>query len=140
MGRIVVAVSVSNTMDPVRQIAFEALVDTGAYALTLPLAWRAQLEPMSLVEEVQLVLADQSVTPGYLCGPVTITVPGFATTVAQVLFMEMDQRDGRYEPLLGYLTLEQLRIAVDMVGHRLVKIPHVDLKAAHPAATASQSV
>ena len=36
--------------------------------------------------------------------------------------------EASYEPLLGYITLEQARLVVDMVGHRLVHLPHVDLK------------
>jgi len=36
----------------------------------------------------------------------------------------------RFEPLLGYITLEQAGIVVDMVGHRLGRIPHFDLKPA----------
>jgi hypothetical protein len=36
--------------------------------------------------------------------------------------------DGRYEPLLGYVMLEKSKAAVDMVGHRLVPLKHLDLK------------
>src|SRR5262249_1427953 len=39
----------------------------------------------------------------------------------------MARERGRYEPLIGYITLEQSRPGVDMVGHRLVRLPHVDL-------------
>lgn len=132
MGRIVVGLSVTSFVEPTRQIVCEAIVDTGAYCLTLPAAWRERLGPLAITEEVELLLADQRVVQGWLCGPVVIEVAGFASTVAQVLFLDMAERDGRHEPLLGYLTLEQLRIAVDMVGHRLVKIPHLDLKRAVP--------
>jgi hypothetical protein len=34
------------------------------------------------------------------------------------------------EPLLGYVTLEQAGPVVDMVGHRLVRLPRLDLKQA----------
>jgi hypothetical protein len=51
-----------------------------------------------------------------------------------VLFMDMELADGRYEPLLGYLTLEQCGIMVDMVGRRLANVPHLDLKSACRAA------
>jgi len=33
-----------------------------------------------------------------------------------------------YEPLAGYIALEQSMAAVDMVGHRLVPVKHMDLK------------
>jgi len=43
---------------------------------------------------------------------------------------DMHLRDGGYEPSLGDIILEQSRAAVDMVGHRLVLVKHVDLKRA----------
>jgi hypothetical protein len=35
---------------------------------------------------------------------------------------------GEYEPLVGYIALEQAGAAVDMLGHRLVHVKRVDLK------------
>lgn len=43
-------------------------------------------------------------------------------------FVEMNPADGEYEPLIGYIVLEQSQAAVDMLGHRLVPIKHTDLK------------
>lgn len=43
-------------------------------------------------------------------------------------FVEMNPADGNYEPLIGYTVLEQGQAAVDMLGHRLVRIKHMDLK------------
>ena len=40
----------------------------------------------------------------------------------------MQPEDGAYEPLIGYIPLEQAQAAVDLVGHRLVKVSRVDLK------------
>jgi len=40
----------------------------------------------------------------------------------------MEPLEGGYEPLLGYLILEQSQVAVDMVGHRLVPVKYIDLK------------
>ena len=36
--------------------------------------------------------------------------------------------DGEYEPLVGYIALEQSGAAVDMLGQRLVHVKRVDLK------------
>jgi hypothetical protein len=48
---------------------------------------------------------------------------------AEVLFPDMQpDEDGEYEPLLGYIALEQAGAAVDMLGHRLVHVKHVNLK------------
>jgi hypothetical protein len=44
----------------------------------------------------------------------------------------MQPQDGGYEPLVGYIVLEQSRAAVDMVGHRLVPVKHFDLKGIRP--------
>ena len=33
-----------------------------------------------------------------------------------------------YDPLVGYLVLEQSQAAVDMLGHRLVRVDKLDLK------------
>jgi hypothetical protein len=52
----------------------------------------------------------------------------------------MEPRDGHYEPLLGYVTLEQAGIAVDGVGHRLLHVPHLDLKRAAGRRTPDGSV
>ena len=36
--------------------------------------------------------------------------------------------DGIYEPLIGYIVLEQAQAAVDMLGHRLLHVRKADLK------------
>ena len=40
----------------------------------------------------------------------------------------MHPADGVYEPLLGYIVLEQCQAAVDLLGHRLVHGKKTDLK------------
>ncbi len=40
----------------------------------------------------------------------------------------MEPADGIYEPLIGYIVLEQAQAAVDRLGHRLVHVRKVDLK------------
>lgn len=42
--------------------------------------------------------------------------------------VDMEPDDGEYEPLLGYLVLEQCGAAVDMIGHRLIPVKYMDLK------------
>src|SRR5436190_22624019 len=122
MGRITTPVVLRNTLDPTREIRIEALVDTGAGWLTLPTAWRDRLGALPVIRTEQLETADQRVIPGEVCGPVTIQIQGFRPIVSEVIFMEMEARDGRYDPLLGYLVLEQSSAAVDMVKHRLVPV------------------
>jgi len=40
----------------------------------------------------------------------------------------MKPTDGTYEPLIGYIVLEQCQAAVDMIGHRLIPGKAVDAK------------
>jgi predicted aspartyl protease len=128
MGRIVVSVLLHNTLDPSNEMRIDAFVDTGAGWLTLPMAWRDRLGDLPLIRTEQLETADQRVIAGEVRGPVTIQIEGFRPIVSEVIFMEMESRDGHYDPLLGYLVLEQSSAAVDMVGHRLVAVRYVDAK------------
>ena len=128
MGRITTSVLLRNTLDPTKEMRIDAFVDTGAGWLTLPTAWRDRLGDLPVIRTEQLETADQRVIPGEVCGPVTIQIDGFRPIVSEVIFMEMEPRDGRYDPLLGYLVLEQSSAAVDMIGHRLVAARYVDAK------------
>ncbi len=130
MGRIIVPVTLRNTIDPDHELRFDAFVDTGAGWLTLPMAWRTRLGNLPTIRTEQLETAGQRVIPGEVCGPVTIQIEGFRPIVSEVIFMEMGPREGRYDPLLGYLALEQSSAAVDMVRHRLVAVLYVDAKRA----------
>jgi hypothetical protein len=133
MGRIVVPVLLQNTLDPTKQIRFDAFVATGAGWLTLPAAWRDRLGALPVIRTEELETADQRVIPGEVCGPVTIQIEGFRPIVSEVIFMAMEPREGEYDPLLGYLVLEQSSAAVDMVRHRLVAVRYVDAKALRAA-------
>jgi predicted aspartyl protease len=117
-----------NTLDPRQALRFDAFVDTGAGWLTLPAAWRDRLGNLPTIRTERLETANQRVIPGEVCGPVTIQIDGFRPIVSEVIFMQMEARDGRYDPLLGYLALEQSSAAVDMVRHRLVAVRYVDAK------------
>ena len=46
----------------------------------------------------------------------------------EVFFSDMRPEDGVYEPLIGYIILEQSEAAVDMLGHRLIHVKRMDLK------------
>ena len=61
-------------------------------------------------------------------GRVLLRMERFRPVQTEVLFTDMDPTDGRYEPLIGYIPLEQAQAVVDLVGHRLVKVSLVDLK------------
>lgn len=122
-------VKVCNAVDPSKSVECDALVDTGAAHLVLPSAWKARLGDLQTVRTVELETATQHTVPGEICGPVKIELEGFPPIHSDVLFLDMEPRkDGRYEVLIGYLVLEAIPVAVDMLGHRLVHVRRVDLK------------
>lgn len=128
MRRIIAPVTIANLNHPEHSIRCEALVDTGASHLTLPVAWREQLGELMELGVVDLEVATQRRVKGTICAPVQVQIEGFRKTVTEVLFIEMEPEDGRYEPLIGYIVLEQCQAAVDMLGRRLVHVKCLDLK------------
>jgi len=128
MGRIVVYVSIENPSETGKRIEFDALVDTGASHLILPAAWRNRLGELQELGKVEMETADQSLLEGIVCGPVQIQMEGFRPVFSEVVFIDMKPDNGKYEPLLGYIILEQSQAAVDMLGHRLIHVKRLDLK------------
>jgi predicted aspartyl protease len=128
MGRIVTPVTITSALDPSKTIRCEALVDTGAAGMVLPTAWRDRLGTLPRKRTVELETADQRVVTGDVCGPVEICIEGFDAIFNEVIFLDFAPHNGGYEPLLGYIILEQSRAAVDLVGHRLIPVRTLDLK------------
>lgn len=128
MGRITTTIDVQNPARAGSLKKMDVLVDTGACYLTLPLAWKKQFGPFESEAAVELQTATQEVVSGTVCGPVKIRVEGFRPIYNEVLFLNMEPADGEYEPLLGYIVLEQCGAAVDMLGHRLVPVRYMDAK------------
>ena len=128
MGRIAVEATIENGTDSNFLIRCDALVDTGAAYLTLPNAWRERLGRLATLDTVDVETANQAVVRGDICGPVLLRMEHFRPVLTEVLFIEMVPADGQYEPLIGYIPLEQAQAVVDLVGHRLVKVSRVDLK------------
>jgi predicted aspartyl protease len=128
MGRIVANVKVTNLFESENILECDALVDTGAAYLTLPNAWRPRLGELRTIREIECETATQDLVKASVCGPVEILVEGFDPVYGEVLFLDMRPSDGLYEPLLGYIPLEQCQAAVDMLGHRLVHVKKADLK------------
>jgi len=128
MGRIVAEVTITNALSPKHQLTCDVLIDTGTSSLVLPKAWKSKLGKMASSRLVKMETADQRVVTGETCGPVQIQIKGFAPVFNEVTFMDLDPSDGRYEPLLGYIILEQSQSAIDMAGHRLTHVKYMDLK------------
>ena len=129
MERIVVETRITNLFDEDKSIRCGMSVDTGAGALILPAAWKERLGAFKRSETVALRLANQDVLEGEACWPVEIEIEGFRPIANEVVFVEMEvDDDNGYEPLLGYVILEQAQAAVDLVGHRLVPVKYIDMK------------
>ena len=129
MGRIIAQTKVTNLFDEDKFIRCGMLVDTGAGALILPSAWKERLGEFRRSEAVELLLANRDVVRGEACWPVEIRIEGFRPVANEVIFVDMEQgEDDEYEPLLGYVILEQAQAAVDMLGHRLVPVRYIDMK------------
>jgi hypothetical protein len=128
MGRIVASVKIENVSDASQSLRCDALVDTGASPMVLPSAWKDRLGDLVSIREIELETAIQETITGEVCGPVRIQIEGFPPIFSEVLFIEMKPEQGDYEPLIGYIILEQSQAGVDMLGHRLVPIKHMDLK------------
>ena len=107
MGRITVETTIENGADSTFRIRCGALVDTGAACPTLPNAWRDRLGPLLRLDTVAVETATQAVATGDICGPVLLRLERFRPVLAEVLFIEMNPSDGQYEPLIGYIPLEQ---------------------------------
>lgn len=128
MGRIIASVRIDNASDVSEGLRCDALVDTGASLMVLPSAWKDRFGEMKPGTEIEVETATQEIVRAEVCGPVRIQIEGFRPIFNEVAFVEMKPADGEYEPLIGYIVLEQSQAAVDMLGHRLVPIKHMDLK------------
>ena len=106
----------------------DALVDTGASHMVLPGAWRNRLGDLREIGMIDLETATQRTVQGSVCGPVQIQIEGFRPIFSEVLFVDREPEEGKYEPLIGYIVLEQSQAAVDTFGHRLIHVKRLDLK------------
>jgi predicted aspartyl protease len=128
VGRISVKVRIRNLFEPNYVLACDALVDTGSAYKVLPRIWKDNLGNRSTVRHIECETATQQVVEAEVCGPLEIRLEGFKLIYGEVLFLDMEPEDGVYEPLVGYIVLEQAQAAVDMLGHRLIHARRSDLK------------
>ena len=128
VGRIVATVRIENAADLSKALTCDALVDTGASLMVLPSAWKDRLGKLEFLTEIEVETATQERVTAEVCGPVRIQIEGFRAILNEVAFVEMKPDRSEYEPLIGYIVLEQSLADVDMINHRLVHIKHFDLK------------
>ncbi len=134
MGRIVTSVTTASFENLEKEVTISALVDTGAMYLTLPLQWKERFGDFGDLREQTCVLADGSRVKGIIAGPVRMKIEGFQNIYTDIAFVDMKpDASGHFEPLLGCIPLEQSLVAVDMLGHRLLKADSFDLKGFQPS-------
>ncbi len=128
MGRILAEVTVRNAVEPSHEITFTGVIDTGASHLVLPAAWRGRLGGLRGTRRVVVALANKETVEGDVAGPIEVKVENFDSVFSEALFVDMQPNaQGKYEPLIGYIVLEAIPVAVDMLGHRLVHAGALDL-------------
>jgi len=96
--------------------------------MVFPTIWKERLGKLNTIREIDCETATQQLVKGEVWGPVEIEIEGFDPVYSEILFLDMEPEEGRYEPLIGYIILEQAQIAVDMLGHRLIHVKKTDLK------------
>ena len=128
MGRISVKARIRNLLEPDHVLKCDALVDTGSAHMVLPRVWKDNLGTLRTVRHIDCETATQQLVKGEVCGPVEIRLEGFEPVYGEILFLDMEPQDGVYEPLVGYIVLEQAQAAVDTLGHRLIHVKKSDLK------------
>lgn len=127
MGRILANCTLENIIKK-KTFSFTGLIDMGASHVVLPSAWKDELGDLEEIRKVTMNLADQSPIQGSVCGPVRISLEGFEPVFSEIIFMDMKTDRGTYEPIIGYILLEQCQAAVDMLGHRLIPVKYLDMK------------
>lgn len=116
VGRIVTSVTMENATDAAKALRCDALVDTGASFMVLPSAWRNRLGTLKSSSQIEVKTATQETVTAEVYGPVRIQIEGFRPIFNEVVFVEMKPENGDFEPLIGYIVLEQSQASVDMIG------------------------
>lgn len=129
MQKITALVTIENYQDKNQHIKARAVVNTKEKYLILPIEWMDKLGYLRKIRTDKYVFQNQRKELDEIFGPVSLKIEGFPEVSTEVLFLDMQPDDaGEYEPLLGYIPLEQANAAVDMKEHKLVALNYVDLK------------
>jgi len=105
--------------DKINQVTINALVDSGAYMLTINENVRAQLD-LPFIEKQFGRLADETLLELDVVGPVEVRFENRSTTVRAIVL------PGNAEVLLGSIPMEDMDVLIDPKQQKLVVNP------AHP--------
>ncbi len=129
MDRIVASVRIDNALDASKRLSCDAFVDTGVLLMVLPEPWKDRLGKLDSTRSIELETATHGTIKGQICGPVRVQLDGFRPIFTELLFADM--KTEQCEPLIGNIVLAQSQARIDMLGHRLIHIKHMDLKSYH---------
>ena len=110
--------------DKIKQVKVKALVDSGAYMLSINETVRAQLD-LPFIEKQFGTLADETLIEVDIVGPVEIRFENRSTTVRAVVL------PGNSEILLGAIPMEDMDVLIDPKQQKLLvnpKHPYVAVK------------
>ena len=102
--------------DEIRQIKVTALVDSGAYMLSINENIKTQLD-LPVIENQLVTLADESTLEVEIVGPVEVNFENRSTTVRAVVL------PGDAEVLLGAIPREDMDVLIDPRQQKLVVNP-----------------
>ena len=108
----------------IKQVKVNALVNSGAYMLSINETVRAQLD-LPFIEKQFGTLADETLIEVDIVGPVEIRFENRSTTVRAVVL------PGNYEILLGAIPMEDMDVLIDPKQQKLLvnpKHPYVAVK------------
>ncbi len=111
-----------------KSVSCDAFVDTDASLMVLPASWKDRFGELESTRIMESETASGQTIKSEMCGPVRVQLDDFRPIFTEVSFVEMTPGDGECEPLIGHIPLAQSQTRVDILGHRLVCIKHMDLK------------
>ena len=110
--------------EKIKQVRVNALVDSGAYNLSINETVRAQLD-LPIIEQQFVTLADETLIEVDVVGPIEVRFENRSTTVRAIVL------PGDAEVLLGAIPMEDMDVLIDPRQQKLVvnpKHPYVATK------------
>lgn len=117
-----------SALDESERMEFDAIVDTSATWLTLPVAWRDKFPSLKPGREANFWRPEDKITVGEVCGPFDIRIEGFRPSFGEVMFAELEPINGKLTPLVGSLQLESSQALLDRVNRKLYPLERYILK------------
>jgi clan AA aspartic protease len=116
MGKVIEKVKIANLLDKTKTIEIEAIVDTGATMLALPVDMVNKLG-LEKIEEVKVKYANGYVETKRIYGAVRLELEG-RVGIFDVLAENEDS-----QPLIGQIVLERLDLVIEPSMRKIIPNP-----------------